>query len=1205
MIGQTLGHYQVLEEIGIGGMGVVYRARDLRLERDVALKVLPSGLLADAGARKRFRNEALALARLNHPNICSIFDFDTQDGVDFLVMEFVPGASLHERLGSGGLPLEEVPKVGAQLAAGLEAAHAQGVLHRDLKPGNLRITPDRRLKILDFGLAKFLHPEASTEATLSVDETSSFSGTVPYMAPEQLRNDPADPRTDIYAAGAVLYECATGQRAFPERQLAKLIDAILHRDPEPPGRVNRRVPAGLDAAIRKAMDRRPEMRYQSARELRIDFERLAGAAAAATLPETRRSGKFLAAAMAALGLILAAGIAIGLYTARRRGASRERAEATRTAQPSRRRSVAVLGFKNLSGHAEAAWLSTALSEMLTTELAEGERLRTVSGENVARMKTDLALADADSYAPETLRRIRTISGSDAVVLGSYVVVPSRAGRQIRVDLQIQDTGSGATVFRDSVSGTEEALLRVVAQAGSLLRSSLGVPDLSGDSAKRVQASLPSSPDAARLYAQGIEKLRVYDAVDARDALEKAAAADPANALVQSALAAAWGQLGYDQKAREAAKRARDLASGLSREEHLTIEARYNESVHNYDRAAEIYRSLQEFFPDNPDYALRLAGTQTTAGRPKEALATLERFRATFPNASDDPRVDAAEASAADQMSDFKRESAAAGRAIEKGKKRGERLVVARAQLLDGWARMNLGDRAGAEAATLEAKASYEAVGDRVGVSRALHNLGNIAEMNSNLPEAKKYFEQAIAIRREIQDNAGLARGLGDLGLVYEHSGDLAGALRIYGESLALSRKAADAQAVATALANMGNIYNAQGRSEEARRSYDEAARIFREAQDRGNLALVLANLSNLAQNRGDLEGAEKMLEESAEILEQAGNQMGAGQIRGMLGNLDFARGNLPAARENYRKSAEIAGKAGDKVSVVFAETALSRIDRLEGDFAGARAQSEAALAAAKEADDAEALGEARSNHAAVLLETGDLAAARSAVEELLADARKSGDKRFVAAGLLSRAEMRMLQGDLDGAQNDLTQSLGAYRELKDSGNIMEGQMLAARLALERSQGGKAAPLARQALTAARKTSSIAAQARCQLLLARAALEHAASAEAQTALAEAKVLIDKDALPDLQLMYAALSARVKARLQAAEAEKELEAAMIKVGGKSSFDVQLESRIVAALLQSRSGNAAAGAAALAAIEKEATEHGFLLAARRAKAATSNGL
>src|SRR5579885_2601277 len=346
MIGQTLGHYQVLEEIGIGGMGVVYRARDLRLERDVALKVLPSGLLADAGARKRFRNEALALARLNHPNICSIFDFDTQDGVDFLVMEFVPGASLHERLGSGGLTPEEVPKVGAQRAAGLEAAHAQGVLHRDLKPGNLRITPDRRLKILDFGLAKFLHPEASTEATLSVDETSSFSGTVPYMAPEQLRNDPPDPRTDIYAAGAVLYECATGQRAFPERQLAKLIDAILNREPEPPAKVNRRISAGLDTAIRKAMDRRPEMRYQSARELRIDFERLADAANRAAIPEGERPGKFVGIAAAALAMILAVGTAIGVYTARRRSVAREAAEGPARVHPKHRRSVAVLGFKN-------------------------------------------------------------------------------------------------------------------------------------------------------------------------------------------------------------------------------------------------------------------------------------------------------------------------------------------------------------------------------------------------------------------------------------------------------------------------------------------------------------------------------------------------------------------------------------------------------------------------------------------------------------------------------------------------------------------------------------------------------------------------------------------------------------------------------------------------------------------------------------------
>src|SRR5215475_13860913 len=241
MNGQILGHYQVLEQLGAGGMGVVYRARDTRLERDVALKVLPAGMLADTNARKRFRNEALALARLNHPNICSVFDFDTRDGIDFLVMEFVPGTSLNEILKEGGLPLEEVPRLGTQLAAGLEAAHAQGVLHRDLKPGNLRVTPDGRLKILDFGLAKLFHPGESSDVTLSVDDTSSFSGTVPYMAPEQLRNDPPDPRTDIYSAGAVLYQCATGERALPENQLTKLIASILHNAPLPPSAVNRRV----------------------------------------------------------------------------------------------------------------------------------------------------------------------------------------------------------------------------------------------------------------------------------------------------------------------------------------------------------------------------------------------------------------------------------------------------------------------------------------------------------------------------------------------------------------------------------------------------------------------------------------------------------------------------------------------------------------------------------------------------------------------------------------------------------------------------------------------------------------------------------------------------------------------------------------------------------------------------------------------------
>src|SRR5437867_1212279 len=212
MIGRTLGHYRIESQIGAGGMGVVYLAHDERLHRDVTLKVLPAGTLADETARRRFRREAQALSKLNHPNIATVHDFDSQEGMDFLVMEHIPGMGLDERLAGGPLAEKEAVKLGVQLAHGLEAAHREGVMHRDLKPGNLRITPDGRLKILDFGLAKGLRQGEGTDLT-SLTTVGEVVGTLAYMAPEQLRGERVDARTDLYAAGAGLYERATGRRA--------------------------------------------------------------------------------------------------------------------------------------------------------------------------------------------------------------------------------------------------------------------------------------------------------------------------------------------------------------------------------------------------------------------------------------------------------------------------------------------------------------------------------------------------------------------------------------------------------------------------------------------------------------------------------------------------------------------------------------------------------------------------------------------------------------------------------------------------------------------------------------------------------------------------------------------------------------------------------------------------------------------------------
>ena len=280
-IGTRLGRYRVEEELGAGGMGVVYRAYDEKLERYLAIKVLAPGTLDDPAARKRFRNEAKVLSRLNHPSIQTIHDFDTIDGYDLLVSELVPGASLDTRLHAGALAEKEVVHLGVQLAQGLAAAHAAGVLHRDLKPANLRVTPDGLLKILDFGLATFTSDEVLTisKTTDSLPQApSSVAGTLPYMPPEQLLGDTFDARSDVYSAGVSLFELATGRLPFTAGTVPKLTDSILHDPPTAPRLVAAKISNELERIILKCLEKDPDLRYQSAKELAADLRRMEAAA---------------------------------------------------------------------------------------------------------------------------------------------------------------------------------------------------------------------------------------------------------------------------------------------------------------------------------------------------------------------------------------------------------------------------------------------------------------------------------------------------------------------------------------------------------------------------------------------------------------------------------------------------------------------------------------------------------------------------------------------------------------------------------------------------------------------------------------------------------------------------------------------------------------------------------------------------------------
>jgi len=322
LVGQTLGRYSVIEELGAGGMGVVYRAHDDRLDRDVALKVISPGALNDA-SRKRFRKEALILSRLSHPGIQTIHDFESFENLDVLVSELVPGCSLDAKLANEPLPEKEIISLGLQLAQGLAASHDAGVLHRDLKPANLRITPDGRLKILDFGLATL---SCETVRALSTTETlfeapTGVAGTLPYMSPEQLLGETIDERSDLYSAGAVLYEMATGTLPFPETVATRLTNDILHKAPPAPREFNKKLSPELEQIILKCLDKDADLRYQSAKELAADLRRMtAGSSVRMAVPsQPRRQTRKTIAIVGSAVIAIAAAITFFLLWPHRTG----------------------------------------------------------------------------------------------------------------------------------------------------------------------------------------------------------------------------------------------------------------------------------------------------------------------------------------------------------------------------------------------------------------------------------------------------------------------------------------------------------------------------------------------------------------------------------------------------------------------------------------------------------------------------------------------------------------------------------------------------------------------------------------------------------------------------------------------------------------------------------------------------------------------
>src|SRR5450432_4419226 len=289
LAGSLFGQYRVVGGIGVGGMGGGYKAEDSKLGRSAALKFLPQDIAADHLALERFRREARAASALNHPNICTIYDIVEEPGPVFIAMEYLEGQTLAAYIGGRALAADRIAKFGMPIAEALGAAHAKGVVHRDIKPGNIFVTTSGLVKVLDFGVAKLLQSPSDPAATASLTKTDGISGTLPYMSPEQLRGSEVDARSDIYSLGIVLYEMSTGRRPYPGNQQSELIDAILNRPAPPPKNINPQLPIKLEEIILKCLEKDPEDRYQTAREIAVDLRRMSSPSGTTTQAVTRKA----------------------------------------------------------------------------------------------------------------------------------------------------------------------------------------------------------------------------------------------------------------------------------------------------------------------------------------------------------------------------------------------------------------------------------------------------------------------------------------------------------------------------------------------------------------------------------------------------------------------------------------------------------------------------------------------------------------------------------------------------------------------------------------------------------------------------------------------------------------------------------------------------------------------------------------------------